>query len=215
MRSFVLQPGDGPALERLVARTRPALDLTSQYHAQVKVAHRAAPDATVGIGNHDVEGSGLRVIREWFPFEVLHFPLRTVAQLEDKFRRRPTTGQHTERAVSLVAADRLDILLAEALVDDEALAAGLASGALVEDTRLRDAVRSLDADGVLAVGVPPGLHDDADLARDAEVVLAHDSAAIAERRCTELERTVAILEERALIPRAARRLTTAWRGTGR
>ena len=207
LRNFVLRPGDEPPLERLVVRTRPAPDLTSQYHAQLKVAHRAVPDATVGIGNHDVEGSGLAVIREWFPFEVLHFPLRTVAQLEDKFRRRPTTGQHTERAVALLAEDRLDVLLAEALVDDAALATGLAGGTLVEDTRLRDAMRALDADGALPPPRPPTLADDADLALDAEIVLGRDSATIAERRCTELERAVAILEQRPLVARAARRFT--------
>jgi hypothetical protein len=49
--------------------------------------------------------------------------------------------------------------------------------------------------------------EDADLAEDAHVALEHDSAVVAERRCAELERAVAVLEGRAFVAgRLARRL---------
>jgi hypothetical protein len=207
MRNFVLVPGAEAVFERLTIRTRPTADLTSQYHAQVKVAHRGTADATVGVGNHDVDGTGMRLIREWFPFEVLHFPLRGVEQLEDKFRRRPTTGQHTERAVELLEQGRLDTLLRETVVDDGAIEAGLRGGSLVRDVRLRDALRTLERTGSLPADAPPSLLDDAGLADELQVALEHDSAVIAERRCGELERAAAVLESRTgLVGRLGRRL---------
>ncbi len=206
VRNFVLLPVSGAVFERLIVRARPTADLTSQYHAQIKVVHRGADDATVGVGNHDVDGTGLRVIREWFPFEVLHFPLRSVEQLVDKFGRRPTTGQHTERAVGLLARGELDTLVAETVVEDEALRAGLKDGSLTRDVRLRDALRALAATGSLPAAPPPGLLDDASVADEAHVALEHDSAFIAERRCTELEHAVALLESRSIRSRLAARL---------
>jgi len=212
MRHFVLRPGDEPFLERMTVRARPTTDLTSPYHAQVKIAHRATPNAVVSVGNHDVEGTGLRLLREWFPFEVFHFPLRDEEQLEAKFLRRATSpdGQHIVRALELLDRGERDVLLAETVVPDDELARRLADGSLVEDLRLRDAVRRLDADGALPADPVATVHDDADLAQDADVALEHDSAAIADRRCTELEHAVAVLEARSLARRLSRRLA----GTG-
>lgn len=215
MRNFVLVPGPEPVFERLVVRVRPTADLTSQYHAQVKVAHRGVADATVGIGNHDADGTGLRLLREWFPFEVLHFPLRSVEQLVDKFERRPTTGRHTERAVELLTEGRLEALLAETVVADDALWSGLDDGTLTRDTRLRDALRSLDETGALPPALAPSLADDFALADEVQVALEHDAAAIAERRCARLEHAVAVLESRGSLPaRVARRVRRAGAGAG-
>jgi hypothetical protein len=213
MRNFVLLPGDDAVFERLTVRTRPTSDLTSQYHAQVKVAHRGKADAIVGVGNHDVEGAELRLIREWFPFEVLHFPLRSVEQLQDKFRRRPTTGQHTERAVALLERGDLNALLAETVVDEEALTAGLLDGSLTRDLRLRDALRALRDSGTLPPIAAPSLIDDAHLADEIQVALEHDSAVFAERQCAALEHAVAVLESRTGIAgRIARRVRSTGPG---
>jgi Glycosyl transferase family 2 len=212
MRHFVLRPGDGPFHERMTVRARPTADLTSPYHAQVKIAHRGAPDAEVTVGNHDVTGTGLRLVREWFPFEVLHFPIRDERQLEAKFLRRATSpdGQHIVRALDLLARGDRDVLLAEATVRDRELEDGLRNGSLVQDVRLRDALRALDADGRLPPPPPLTPADDADLAEDAHVALEHDSAAIAERQCTALEQAVAVLEQQgSLATRFARRLRPA------
>jgi hypothetical protein len=207
LRSFVLRPGLESTFERLVIRVAPSGDLASPYHGQVKVAHRGVADATVGTGNHDASGTGLRLLREWFPFEVLHFPLRSVEQLEDKFRRRPTTGRHTERAVDLIAQGRLEALVAEVMVDDGALAAGLRDSRFVHDVRLRDALRVLAETGSLRTGAALTLLDDAQLAAEATVVLQHDSTVIAEAQCTRLEHAVALLEQNASLgTRVARRL---------
>jgi Glycosyl transferase family 2 len=209
MRQFVLRVGQDPFFERMTVRARPTADLSSPYHAQVKIAHRGVEDAAVGVGNHDVEGRGLRLVREWFPFEVLHFPVRSARQLEDKFLRRATSpdGQHIVRALDLLSRGAHETLLAETVVDDEALAEGLAGGTLVRDVRLRNALRGLASEGRLPAHHESTVGDDADLAEDAHVALEHDSAVVAERRCAELERAVALLEGRASVAsRLARRL---------
>ena len=208
MRHFVLRPGEGRFFDRMTVRARPTSDLTSPYHAQVKIAHRAAADAVVSVGNHDVEGTGLRLVREWFPFEVFHFPVRDEAQLEAKFLRRATSpdGQHIVRALDLLGRGDRDVLLAETAVADADLDERLRDGSLVEDTRLRDALRALDADDRLPDQTPPTLADDADLAEDANVALEHDSAALTERLCTALEHRVAVLEAHSLGARVGRRL---------
>jgi hypothetical protein len=208
MRHFVLRPGDDPFFERMTFRARPTADLTSPYHAQVKIAHRAVPDAVVSVGNHDVEGTGLRLLREWFPFEVFHFPVRDERQLEAKFLRRATSpdGQHIVRALDLLGRGERDLLLTETEVPDGELEDRLRDGSLVEDTRLRDALRMLDAEGRLPDVTPPGAEADADLAEDADVALEHDSAVLADRLCTTLEHRVAVLEARSLAERVGRRL---------
>ena len=198
MRHFVLRPGSEPFAERLTVRARPTSDLESPYHAQVKIAHRGVPDATVSVGNHDVEGTGLRLLREWFPFEVLHFPLRDERQLEAKYLRRATSpdGQHIVRALDALARGERDALLAEALFDERRLAAGLGDGSLVRDERFRGALRELERTGSLPAPAP-SLLEAADRAEDAHLVLEHDSAALVERRCAALEHAVAVLESRA------------------
>jgi Glycosyl transferase family 2 len=208
MRHFVHRPGDEPFFERMTVRARPSTDLSSPYHAQVKIAHRAVADARVSVGNHDAEGTRLRLLREWFPFEVLHFPIRDDKQLEAKFLRRATSpdGQHIVRALDLLARGKREQLLAEASVDDSGLETGLHEGALVADVRLRDALRVLGADSRLPS--PPALtpSDDADLAQDAHVALERDSAVLAEQRCAALEHAVAVLEGSSFLAgRVARR----------
>ena len=51
----------------------------------MKVAHRSVADVVVSGGNHDAYGDGLVLLKEWFPFEVLHFPVRSLAQMQEKF----------------------------------------------------------------------------------------------------------------------------------
>ena len=147
-------------------------------------------------------------MREWFPFEVFHFPVRDEAQLEAKFLRRATSpdGQHIVRALELLERGDRERLLAETAVRDDELEARLRDGSLVEDTRLRDALRGLGADGRLPPDPIPDARDEADLAADAHVALEHDSAALADRRCAELEHRVAVLEARSLTRRVGRRL---------
>lgn len=197
-RHFVLRPeGDGPFWERMTVRTRPSADLSHPYHGQVKVAHRAVADAEVSQGAHDAYGRGLELVREWLPFEILHFPLRSASQLREKFGRRARVrdGQHTVEAVRRLESEGADALHRSLEVDDLAVEAGVAAGSLVVDTRLRDALRSLATGASELPDWVPTLRDEADLAQDADVTLAHDAWVRLPRRAARLQRSLARLEE--------------------
>jgi hypothetical protein len=148
-RHFVLRPETGePFYERMVARRRTA-SFESAYHANVKALHRGAPDVHVSSGNHAAVGRGLVPLRTWFAFEVLHFPIRSPAQLRRKYVGRPER-LGIRPSPSAHAADRgvrergAEAVAREYLVDDDALAAGLTDGTLAIDVRLRDALREPD-----------------------------------------------------------------------
>jgi hypothetical protein len=91
----------------------------------------------------------------------------------------------------------------EYAVDDEALARGLADGTLIEDTRLRDALRSLDRDALRLElrdsTVDPGYLVEFGYIED------HTPFARAQRRIDALEARVTSVE-RGLPVRLSRRL---------
>lgn len=197
-RNFVPRPEDGrPFHERMTIRRRPASDLTDPFHAQVKVVHRAHPDVVVTQGNHDALGAPLRLIREWLPFEVLHFPIRTAEQARRKFRVARDAGlaspgtsvpQHTEAAVRTMDAEGDQSFYDRLLVDDTAVERGLASGDLTSDTRVRDVLRAI-ASGVTPPKAPaPSLAEDVSFAVEAQAMLEHDGWVKLTGRAERLER---------------------------
>jgi hypothetical protein len=146
-RHFVLRPETGePFSERMIVRRLPTLDTTSPYQPSLKVLHRADREVLVPNGNHDAYGPRLRLIREWFPFDVLHFPIRTREQMERKFQvwrpevARTRVGLHAKAAARAIRSGDVASLYREFLVDDAALRTGLAEGVLAMDTRVRDAL---------------------------------------------------------------------------
>jgi hypothetical protein len=180
MRHFVLRTPEAPprATERLTVRSRPSRNLRDAYHAQVKIVHRGTPDVIVSTGNHDADGLGLALVREWLPFEVLHFPLRTREQLLAKYTEHSKilAGQHLVRAASLLSASETqESFIASLTYDDQAVASGLATGELVRDTRLRDALSLLDGGETRLGPWEPTIADDVDLAIDQQAVLEHDA----------------------------------------
>ena len=155
-RTFVPRPDDGAFFaERMTARLSqqaPINDPSSFYRPVTKIAHRADPQVAVGRGNHGLVGSAFRMLRSWHPVEVLHFPLRSRAQWARKVElqgkaftehiERAGTGYHLKGYAALRRGeieDQHDALV----VDDKALARGVADGTLDEDTRLRDALRTI------------------------------------------------------------------------
>jgi hypothetical protein len=94
-----------------------------------------------------VEGGGWLTPAPVFPIRILHYPVRTYAQYHRRVEISKAGGRHTgdARALELYAAlddDRLDEVYGEYSLDDSAVADGISRGVLVEDTRVRDAVRS-------------------------------------------------------------------------
>jgi hypothetical protein len=124
---------------------------------QTNVCHRAHPDIRVADGNHYVTRRGRRLEeRSDHPLEFLHFPLRSAGQLERKIRQgsealaaNPRLGRGTGGHWQKVYRDyflrgRLADYYGERAPSSEQIAAGLASGAFAEETRIRDALRQLD-----------------------------------------------------------------------
>jgi hypothetical protein len=112
-----------------------------------KTAHRASADVVVHQGNHDVSGlSG--TVANLDALEILHFPIRSKAQFENKIRnggaayarnlKLPLTTARGWRSLyaTYTSEGSLDTYLESQRFAPDQIAAGLASGALRIDTRL-------------------------------------------------------------------------------
>jgi hypothetical protein len=206
-RTFVPRPDNGDFAERMTVRLSqqaPINDPTSFYRPVIKVAHRADPDVVVGRGNHSLVGSRFLPLTTWYPIEVLHFPLRSRAQWTRKVELQGEAfTKHIERAGTGYHLKGYDALRSgqieqqhEALVVDDAdLEQGLADGTLAIDTRLRDALRVLQA-GDSGLTFPlPTIEDDAQYAVEAAVLGEADVVRV-ERRLDGFEQRLRSLEGR-------------------
>ena len=161
---FVARPdGPGPFYERMTIRERLST-------VRPKLAHRAHPEIVAPSGAHRValpgagapghrgrpwlrsavedtiEAEGWLTPAPVFPMRILHYPVRSY----DQYRRRVEIShageRHTgdERAQEIYAAlaeDRLEEVYANYAPGDTAVADAIERGHLVEDTRIRDAIR--------------------------------------------------------------------------
>jgi Glycosyl transferase family 2 len=205
-RHFVPRPDDGaPFSERMVFRTPPVDEPGSPFPSQVKVAHRAHPQVTIAGGNHDAAGPGLLPLRDWYPIEVLHFPIRSARQWARKYShwaaataadpRSHPVRPVVARAVESLEAGAEDAIYAAFAVDDEAVAGRLAAGTLALDTRLQDTLRRLraareanpDAERTRVPLPQPEPSDDLAFVREAIALAERDAGARAEARVDALE----------------------------
>jgi hypothetical protein len=155
-RNFVARPErPGSFAERMTYRSQRTTPGIHPFNPHFKTIHRGSAEVEVGGGNHDVAGPGLTPLPGWYPVDVLHFPIRSLQQFERKFLRwwqiTSVDGEASNPYYNEVRAAHQEGRIAELyepfVVDDEQLARGLADGTLVEDTRLRDALRGLDVSG--------------------------------------------------------------------
>lgn len=113
-----------------------------------KVAHRADPDVVVGQGNHRIESDALGPVVAAEGLEILHFPMRSYRQFENKIVKGGRAyGQHPERdrygriwqrLYERYLAGELEEYYASTIPSSRELAKGLRKGRYIEDTRLRD-----------------------------------------------------------------------------
>ena len=192
-RNFVPRPDD----ERFFAERMTARLCAPSFHphplsTHFKSAHRGVADVRVGRGNHEAFGRGLVPLRGWYPIEILHFPVRSLAHCTRKYvtqfvalERNAEKGipGHMTEAYEAYRAGRLDEFYEPLVVSDEELVSGVDRGVLATDTRLRDRLRTLGY-GEVASAVPqrPDVstpaHDAAfageySVLRDADVGLAY------------------------------------------
>ena len=148
--NFAPCPEDGRRFwERMTARERESLNPLGKP-LPPKVAHRAHPEITVVQGNHRVEGPDLGGRVDDGSIEILHFPMRTYAQFENKivkggraYARNPELPHRTGRTWR-----RLYELWEQGELRDHydgQVVNGPGRDDLVEDTRLRDYLRALRA----------------------------------------------------------------------
>jgi hypothetical protein len=134
-----------------LSQQAPINDPTSPYRPHAKVAHRGVPDISVGYGAHLAHSPSLRPLRDWYPFDVLHFPFRSRRQYERKGVRgvkdNKPLGQYVKALVAS-GSGRVGSAFDALVVDDAAVERGVRSRDLAHDVRLRDALREIDAGGV-------------------------------------------------------------------
>jgi BMFP domain-containing protein YqiC len=214
-----------------LAPVAPINDPTTPWRPNAKVIHRAHPQVVVRKGNHNVDGVPLQPLRGWSPVEVLHFPWRSGRHAARKATHHSQAAMHHSHGLVYAAARAGELTERyEAFVlDDAAVERGLADGALVEDTRLRDLLRELAGarevpaeSGERRFGVFPKTSRPAfprpDVVEDVSFavetsVYAEAELVRAQRQLDDLEQRVGALERRPWhrAVRAARRV--AHRGT--
>jgi hypothetical protein len=208
--------GRGEFWERLLYREVRSTNRVGRP-LEPKVAHRPHPDVVVAAGNHSLSGTELRPVALPGLFEVMHFPMRSFEQWEQKVvqtgsgyaiiaDRGPEVGRDQLALLAVAREDRLADEWQAALLDPETLARRLAGGELVRDTRVAEfmrrppgaarpdgaAVQSLVA---LALRTPLELDLLAQRARELEAELMSavqarraDEAALAQLRSSRLVR---------------------------
>jgi hypothetical protein len=199
-RNFVARPDGAESFaERMTIRSQRPIPGLHPFNTHFKTIHRGSPEVEVGGGNHDARGLGLDPLPGWYPVDVLHFPIRSLEQFERKFIRHweitSTDGVATNPFYNVVRDAQEEGRIAELyrsfVVDDEQLAQGLADGTLAEDTRLRDALHTLERERVL-----PAARADTDLGFMVELGYIEESSPLvrAQARADELEARVSQLE---------------------
>ncbi len=212
LRTFPPRPGDGELFaERMTVRfsaLAPINDPASLFKPIRKVVHRADPEVRVARGNHALVESSLAPLRGWFPIEVFHFPLRTPEQCARKAFLQGTAFEKISRAPTAYHARMYeayregriaDYYESEVLTDD-VLERGEPGGRLVVDTRLRDALRRLQAPAgterafLLPSEAEPLTFPLPTLVEDAEYAV--ESAVLGEADVVRLQRRLDTLEDR-------------------
>lgn len=146
--NFVPRPEDGrPFWERMTLRERESLNPVGKP-LPPKLAHRAHPDIVVVQGNHRIKGPDVGTELDDGSIEILHFPMRSYAQFENKIvkggrayarnKELPEkTGRTWRRLYETWEHGGLPAHYQENVVSEGARAD------LIEDTRLRDYLEAL------------------------------------------------------------------------
>ena len=119
-----------------------------------KVCHRGLADVIVEQGNHHASRPGAALEITPAPITILHYPVRTYAQFSHKiaiggaaYKRNTTlpqsSGETWRRLHEQQLRGEFQAVFDSMVLDDDAIAEGLASGDLIRDERLRDALADL------------------------------------------------------------------------
>lgn len=155
--NFVPRPDTGePFWRRMDVRRAVSTNLLGQP-LPAKVAHRGRQDILVAQGNHSVEAAGACLPAVHAPVTILHFPLRTPEQFANKIARGgaayarnteldPGIGSTWRELHERYCRGELDAVYDAERLSEAEIARGLASGDLVHDRRLVEALDRLGID---------------------------------------------------------------------
>jgi Glycosyl transferase family 2 len=229
---FVVRPGDGPFADRLTIReTRFLRPPKSAHRAHPQVAMRGPHPVEIWVDRsgspytglvgkpvlrteaEHAEEDGLELlIAPTFPVRVLHFPFRSFAQYKRRVEIARGNGQldrnaEGRRVRDAYEAGRLEEIYRRLALDDQAVAAGIDQGWLIEDTDFRDYLAACP-DGLSGGEAPPGAHAWPQERRHRELAeLEHDGMyAISRYLQTHAYRTQERRRQIARHARAERRL---------
>ena len=147
-----------------LATAAPINDPATPFRPVVKAAHRGDRAVVVGEGgSHQVYGVSGVLLRDWYPLEVLHFPLRTREQSARKYYKTWSGWEENlrgdlARARESSAKGDPDAIWDRVALEDSEVERGLADRSLVWDVRIRDAVRGARNETVASraiEGLPP------------------------------------------------------------
>lgn len=166
--NFIARPESGEAFwQRMDVRQQPARPHPGMDWPTLgpKVCHRADPAAVVAQGNHAVatEGSPPFEPSDDVDLEILHFPVRSRRQFENKivlggaaYARNTELPQEAGKIwrdlYEVHEAGRFDEAFGRCVLDDVQVAEGLADGSLVRDRRLIERLTELGVDDGGGVG---------------------------------------------------------------
>lgn len=219
VRHFVPRPeSDVFFADRMTIRMcDPGARSGSPFSALFQTAHRGEANVVVSPGNHHAFGSGLTPLPNWYPIDMLHFPLRSFEQFARKVvnrfeletRRRVDPGPFLTAGYEAHRAGRMREFYDSHVIDDEAVAGGLARKELATDTRLRDVLHELEATtGMRRTGTAAldlrarfgnPVTNEAYLLEFGALQERMDLVTQAERRARDLELRIASLERGALV----------------
>ena len=147
--------GPQPFWRRMDVRHVTSVNLLGQP-LQPKVAHRGRRDVAIAYGNHSVDVSGIAILAAPVPATILHFPLRSREQFTSKIvNGGAALARNTDVDTQVVDTWRemydryrsgdLDRVWNGECLSDTEVARGLATGELVRDSRLIDALERTSA----------------------------------------------------------------------
>jgi hypothetical protein len=147
----------GAFYERQIVREVTSVD-AGDRPLPPKICHRGVRKVVIAQGNHRVIRPVLATLPAPGPITILHFPMRTWAQFENKIRKggaayernprlHPRLGHTWRELYRLLQDGHLRAFYEDSLLAPDDVAPGIAHGRLVVDRRLRESLRRLNGEG--------------------------------------------------------------------